>query len=101
MGTRTEFSMVVDEVASSLTDGEDRCDRFGRFDCSNEMWKVPPDLPGAHSTSGAVARGVVYGGTVSGAATWSLLVLAATCRLLLFQGRAGRHASSTRRSSCR
>ena len=30
------------------TSGDSRiCDRFGRFDCDNEMWKVPPDLASA------------------------------------------------------
>ncbi len=40
----THFSMAVDQVADPGDDGVVRCDRYGRYDCSNKIWKVPPDL---------------------------------------------------------
>ena len=44
LATASEFSMRI-EAHYPYHDGDHRfCDRFGRYDCSNTMWKVPPDL---------------------------------------------------------
>ena len=42
---RTEFHMSIDQVAAGAgSDADDDCDRFGRYDCSHDLWKVPADL---------------------------------------------------------
>ena len=40
----TEFAMYVDEIIPPAGAADIVCDRFGRFDCNNDMWIVPPDL---------------------------------------------------------
>jgi hypothetical protein len=41
---RTEFFLHIDELAAADGASEDLCDRYGRYDCSHDQWKVPPDL---------------------------------------------------------
>ena len=56
----TEFELEIAEVAADTSGDEKLCDRFGRYDCDNSMWKVPPDLPTATLEEGAesaAARG--------------------------------------------
>ena len=80
---RTEFHMVIDQLTLRSSDSDEECDRYGRFDCSHEMWKVPPDL--LPSTSAAVAAR----GGAHALATPLALLLGATCWLLRGRG-AGR-----------
>ena len=56
----TEFELEIAEVAADTSGDTKLCDRFGRYDCDNSMWKVPPDLPTATLEEGAesaAARG--------------------------------------------
>ena len=51
---------MIAEVAADTSGDTKLCDRFGRYDCDNSMWKVPPDLPTATLEEGAesaAARG--------------------------------------------
>ena len=49
----TEFSMAIDDLDPPPALDDTICDRFGRYDCSNAIWEVPPDLM---ITSGAAPR---------------------------------------------
>ena len=40
----TEFELSIDAVSPPVPIPEVICNRFGRYDCSNEMWLVPADL---------------------------------------------------------
>ena len=93
---RTEFSLLIDEVVSAASDRSEGCDRFGRYDCSNDMWKVPPDLPSA-LTAGSGAAGRAEPATTTAAA---LLVLASAWLLLPGLKRAGGRRRDERMYMC-
>ena len=52
---RTDFSVLIDLQQPSTDSSEASCDRFGRYDCSNAMWVVPPDLDVLFASSAAPA----------------------------------------------
>jgi len=41
---RTDFELVIDAVTPPVPAAFVICDRYGRFDCANDIWTVPPDL---------------------------------------------------------
>ena len=52
VAVRTEFTLQIDTQAAVATDdAEGACDRYGRYDCSNSMWKVPTDLAELHASA--------------------------------------------------
>ena len=71
---RTEFTMTIDDVAPPGGDAEDFCDRFGRYDCNHDMWKVPPDLFSAAPSRGP--RALATTAIAAAGASTALLALA-------------------------
>lgn len=45
LAEQTEYELKVDDILPDTRSEKKVCDRFGRYDCSNDMWRVPPDLP--------------------------------------------------------
>ncbi len=54
---RTDFELVLDAIVPAVPSVLVACNRFGRFDCSNDVWLIPPDLvaSAAHRTTAAPA----------------------------------------------
>ena len=63
---RTDFTIQIDEAPPERRSEEADCDRFGRYDCSNDLWKVPPDLGAFSAAAPATAR------SAAPAAAWAL-----------------------------
>jgi hypothetical protein len=80
---RTEFELVLDAIVPQVDRGQGDCNRFGRFDCSNDVWKIPPDLV-------PVASGTHRAAAPPAASTTALLALA----VAWLSARLTRHRSS-------
>ena len=80
---RTEFELVLDAIVPQVDRGQGDCNRFGRFDCSNDVWKIPPDLV-------PVASGAHRAAAPPAASTTALLALA----VAWLSARLTRHRSS-------
>lgn len=93
----TEYTLSIDAVTLSTDADERACDRFGRFDCSNDLWKVPPDLyhptvelgDDGYPTESSAARRTGGGGGGGGRALSAMLptaAIATACAALLALG---------------
>ena len=94
-GVAAQFAMHIDALSLATTASQANCDRYGRYDCSNTLWKVPPDLI-ATSAAGArrAASPAPHGGW-----SWRIAptLVAAASAALLTRGAGGRTTAARQR----
>ena len=72
---RTDFTLEIDAVTPGADASEAACDRFGRYDCNNVMWKVPPELDALFDSAAAPRATAVAGGWAGGLLVLPTLLL--------------------------